>query len=349
MATYKDEKRGTWYCKFYYVDWTGTRRQKLKRSFKLQREAKEWERLFLEQFAKNPDITFESLYEKYLKFKENRIRPTTLANQRNAIELHILPHFKDKIVSEITPADIVEWQNIILAKGFTPSHTRLINMFLKMIFKYAVDYLGLSQSPVKSQICKSEKGKIDFWTPEEYKIFSDHIRDKIELYTAFEILFYTGIRKGELMALTLGDVDFGQKTISINKTLVCIGGAYSTQPPKTRKGNRIIEVPDFLLDEIRAYVSRLYKPDPEHRLFNRSLAWLGEAIDRTCSKIDLKPIRVHDIRHSHASMLIDLGANPLMIAERLGHEDVKMTMNTYSHLFKSHQKEIIEKLEKIKL
>lgn len=138
MATYKDEKRGTWYCKFYYVDWTGTRRQKLKRGFKLQREAKEWERLFLEQFAKNPDITFEALYEKYLKFKENRIRPTTLANQRNAIELHILPHFKNKIVSEITPADIVEWQNIILAKGFTPSHTRLINTFLKMIFKYAV-------------------------------------------------------------------------------------------------------------------------------------------------------------------------------------------------------------------
>lgn len=157
----------------------------------------------------------------------------------------------------------------------------------------------MSQSPVKSQICKSEKGKIDFWTPEEYKMFSDHIRDKIELFTAFEILFYTGMRKGELMAITLGDIDFDQKTISVNKTLVCISGNYSIQPPKTRKGNRVIDVPDFLLDEIRAYISKLYKPDSEHRLFTRSLAWLGEAIDRTCSKIDLKPIRVHDIRHPY--------------------------------------------------
>lgn len=218
-----------------------------------------------------------------------------------------------------------------------------------MVFKYAVDYLGLSQTPVKSQICKPEKGNIDFWTPEEYKIFSGHIQDNIELYTAFEILFYTGMRKGELLALTLNDIDFNQKTIRINKTLAYVDGIYVNQPPKTQKSDRTIDVPEFLLEEIRTYISRLYKPDPEHRLFNRSRVWLGEAITHVCSRIDLKPIRVHDLRHSHASMLIDLGANPLMIAERLGHEDVKMTMNTYSHLFQSHQKEIIEKLEKIKL
>ncbi len=349
MPSYKDEKSGTWYCKFYYMDWSGTRRQKLKRGFKLQREAKEWERTFLEQFSKNPDITFAALYNKYLKFKEHRVRASTLESQRNAIELHILPYFKNKVVSDITPADIVEWQNAILEKRFSASHARQINAYLKMIFKYAVDYLGLSQSPVRSQICKPEKGNIDFWTPEEYQIFSNHIRDNIELYTAFEILFYTGMRKGELLALTLNDIDFTQRTISINKTLAYVDGDYINQPPKTQKSNRTIDVPDFLLAEIKTYISRLYKPDWEHRLFIRSRVWLGEAITRTCSTIDLKPIRVHDLRHSHASMLIDLGANPLMIAERLGHEDVKMTMNTYSHLFKSHQKEIIEKIEKIKL
>lgn len=349
MPVYKDNERGTYYVKTYYTNWQGEKKQKLKRGFKLQREAKEWERLFLEQFAKNPDITFEALYEKYLKFKENRIRASTQEIQKSVMERHVLPYFKDKIVSEITPADIVEWQNTILNKGYSASYARQANAYLKMVFKYAIDYLGLSQSPVKSQICKPEKGHIDFWTPEEYKTFSNHIKDDIELYTAFEILFYTGMRKGEFLALTLNDIDFDQKTISITKTLVYVGGAYVNQPPKTRKSNRTIDVPDFLLDEIRAYVGRLYKPDPERRLFNRSRAWLGEAITHTCSVIDLKPIRVHDLRHSHASMLIDLGANPLMIAERLGHEDVKMTMNTYSHLFKTHQKEIIERLEKIKL
>ncbi len=348
MPSYKDERNGTWYCKFYYVDWNGIRRQKLKRGFKLQREAKEWERIFLEQFSKNPDITFAALYGKYLKFKENRVRASTLESQRNAMELHILPYFKDKVVSEITPADIVEWQNTLLEKHFSASHTRQINAYLKMVFKYAVDYLGLSQSPVKSQICKPEKGHIDFWTPEEYKAFSDSIRHNIELYTAFEILFYTGMRKGELLALTLNDIDFSHKTLSISKTLAYVGGIYVNQPPKTRKSRRIIDVPEFLLAEIRTYIGKLYKPEPEQRLFYRSRVWLGEAITHTCSRINVKPIRVHDLRHSHASMLINLGANPLMIAERLGHEDVKITMNTYSHLFKSHQKEIIDKLEKVK-
>lgn len=165
MPTYKDERTGTWYCKFYYTDWNGQKRQKLKRGFQLQREAKDFERKFLEQLAKNPDITFESLYHKYRDFKKNRVRATTLETQCNAIELHILPFFRDLVVSAITPADVAEWQNELLKKGFTASHSRQINAYLKMLFKYAVDYLGLRESPVKSQICKPERGNINFWTP----------------------------------------------------------------------------------------------------------------------------------------------------------------------------------------
>lgn len=348
MPCYKDEKTSTWYCKFYYTNWQGEKKQKLKRGFKLQREAKDWERSFLEQFSSGSDITFESLYQKYVRFKENRVRASTLENQCNAIELHILPYFGKMIVSEIAPIVVAEWQNQLLAEHFSASHTRQINAYLRMLFKYAVDYLGLSKNPVKAQICKATKGKIDFWTPEEYKAFSESIRHNIELYTAFEILFYTGMRKGELLALTLQDIDFHAKTIAITKTLAYVNGEYVMQSPKTIKSNRVIDVPQFLLDEIKAYTEKVYKLDPEQRLFPRSRVWLGQAITYTCDKIDLKPIRVHDLRHSHASLLINLGANPLMIAERLGHEDVKVTMNTYAHLFQSHQKEIMEKLEKVK-
>lgn len=348
MGVYKDNVRGTYFVKTYYTDWTGKKKQKLKRGFKLQRDAKDWERNFLDQFATNPDITFQALYEKYKRFKENRIKATTFENQCAAIDLHILPHFKDRIISDITPADIIEWQNSILEKDFAASYSRQLNAYLRAIFKYAVDYLGLSRNPVKSTICKPEQVKMDFWTPEEYKTFSDGIKSNIELYTAFEILYYTGMRKGELLALTLQDVDFDQKTITINKTLVYVGGSYQTQTPKTKRSNRVVDVPEFLLDEIRDYISHLYKLDLEQRLFMRHLSWLGCAINRNCGKLGLKVIRVHDLRHSHASVLINLGANPLMIADRLGHENVQMTLNTYSHLFESHQKEIIEKLEKIK-
>lgn len=348
MPSYKDKNTNTWYCKFYYTNWLGEKKQKLKRGFDRKKDAQDWERNFLDQFATNPDITFQALYEKYKRFKENRIKATTFENQCAAIDLHILPHFKDRIISDITPADIIEWQNSILEKDFAASYSRQLNAYLRAIFKYAVDYLGLSRNPVKSTICKPERSKIDLWTPEEYKTFSDGIKSNIELYTAFEILYYTGMRKGELLALTLQDVDFDQKTITINKTLVYVGGSYQTQTPKTKRSNRVIDVPEFLLDEIRDYISHLYKLDPEQRLFMRHLSWLGCAINRNCGKLGLKVIRVHDLRHSHASVLINLGANPLMIADRLGHENVQMTLNTYSHLFESHQKEIIEKLEKIK-
>ena len=348
MPAYKDEKTGKWYCKFYYTDWTGKKRQKLKRGFDRQRDAKDWERLFLEQFANAPDITFRTLCQKYKNFKENRVRPSTLQSQLNTIELHMLPYFDRKVIAEITPADIVDWQNHLLKKGFTAAYTRQINATLGMLFKFAVDYLGLARNPVKSKICKPAPKKVAFWTPEEYKCFSDAIRDNIELFTAFEILFYTGMRKGELLALTPGDIDFQEKKITINKTLAYVDGKYTIQPPKTPKSNRIIDIPQFLLDEIKDYMAKIYGMDPDDRLFSRSRVWLGEALTRVCKKINLRPIRVHDLRHSHASLLINLGANPLMIAERLGHDDVKMTMNTYSHLFQSHREEIIEKLEKIK-
>lgn len=115
MPAYKDEKTGKWYCKFYYTDWTGKKRQKLKRGFDRQRDAKDWERIFLEQYATTPDIAFRSLYDKYVRFKENRVKRTTLDNQKCAIELHILPFFGDMLVSEITPADVAEWQNQLLS------------------------------------------------------------------------------------------------------------------------------------------------------------------------------------------------------------------------------------------
>ena len=345
MATYKDEKRGTWYCKFYYVDWTGTRRQKLKRGFKLQREAKEWERLFLEQFAKNPDITFEALYEKYKEYIRPRIRESTAAIRFHTIEKHILPFFKKKIVSDIAPADVSAWQTDILSKGLSDSYMRTINIYLKAIFTYAVEYLNLPKNPCTKPIGSTKSRKLNFWTPEEYKLFSAAISGNLEYFTIFETLYYTGMREGELLALTLNDIDFERKQIRITKTFYRITGKDLINPPKTAKSNRTIDIPGFLADEILEYTEHLYKLEPAARLFPYQSTHLRRALKGGANKANVKQIRLHDIRHSHASLLIDLGANPLLIADRLGHESPAITMNTYSHLFKSHQDAIIEKLE----
>lgn len=342
MPAYKDEKTGKWYCKFYYTDWTGKRKQKLKRGFNLQREAKEWERIFLEQFAKNPDITFESLYLKYKGYIEPRIKESTYHSKFLSLDKHVLPFFKDRIISDIGPADIAAWQNEMLGKGLSDTYLHNLNSALSSIFNYAVDYVGLPRNPCKKLIGSNKTRQIDFWTPDEYKRFSDACRDDIEKFTIFETLYYTGMRKGELMALTLNDIDFNGNKITINKTYYQAGDKTTT--PKTHSSNRVIDIPEFLTEELREYVTHLYQPDPESRLFIRGEKYLRLALNSTAEKAGIKRIRVHDIRHSHASLLIDMGANPVLIAARLGHESADITLKIYSHLFPTRQADIVQKI-----
>lgn len=342
MPTYKNNDNGTWYCKFNYTDWTGKRKQKLKRGFNLQREAKEWERIFLEQFAKNPDITFESLYLKYKGYIEPRIKESTYHSKFLSLDKHVLPFFKDRIISDIGPADIAAWQNEMLGKGLSDTYLHNLNSALSSIFNYAVDYVGLPRNPCKKLIGSNKTRQIDFWTPDEYKRFSDACRDDIEKFTIFETLYYTGMRKGELMALTLNDIDFKGNKITINKTYYQAGDKTTT--PKTHSSNRVIDIPEFLTEELREYVTHLYQPDPESRLFIRGEKYLRLALNSTAEKSGIKRIRVHDIRHSHASLLIDMGANPVLIAARLGHESADITLKIYSHLFPTRQADIVQKI-----
>ena len=183
------------------------------------------------------------------------------------IERHILPFFKDKIVSEINPADIAAWQNEMLQKGLSNTYLNQINIYLKAIFTYAVDYLGLSKNPCTKSIGSRKTRKLNFWTPEEYARFIEACRDNIEYYTIFEILYYTGMREGELLALTLNDIDFKNNKIFITKTYYRITGKDLINDTKTEDSERIVDLPEFLTQEIREYVSYLYKPDPEIRLF----------------------------------------------------------------------------------
>lgn len=346
IPTYKDEKTGTWYCKFYYTDWQGQKRQKLKRGFSRQKDAKDWERLFLDQFAKNPDITFEALYLKYKEYIRLRVRESTAASRISIIEWNILPFFQNRIVSDISPADVAAWQNEILQKGLSNTYLNQINICLKAIFSYAVDYLGLQKNPCTKSIGSKKPKKLNFWTPEEYTRFIEACKDNIEYYTIFEILYYTGMREGELLALTLNDIDFKRNQININKTYYRITGKDLINKPKTDSSERVIDIPEFLTQEIRDYVSHLYKPDPETRLFNKRSQYLRSTLKDRAAKAGVKKIRVHDIRHSHASLLIDLGANPVLVANRLGHESPDITLKTYSHLFPHKQSDIVSKIKK---
>ncbi|GAA0081318.1 tyrosine-type recombinase/integrase [Clostridium sp. CTA-6] len=348
MAVYKNEQRGTYFCSFYYTDWTGKRKRKKKEGFKRQKDAKDYEREFLNKQSNNTDINFENLVDIYLDDVKNKIRQTTLKNKKFIIDSQILPYFKDMGINTITPNHIRKWQNSILEDDYSNTYSRAISTQLSAIFNFAVKYYGLNSNPVvkAGTIGKIKSSNINFWTIEEFNEFIKHIKNpKYKL--AYTILFWTGMRVGELLALTFNDIDLENKTININKTYVRFKNKDVINPPKTPKSKRKITIPSSLCEEIKNYKNKVYKSNPQQRLFYMQHAYLSNKLKTICGKYNLKKIRVHDLRHSNASLLIELGFNPLLISERLGHESIETTLNIYSHLYPNKDNEVAIKLNEL--
>ena len=262
--TLKDGKTTKWYANFYYTDWTGEKKHICKRGFKTQREAKEYERQFLDQQKNSSDILFSSLVEIYLEDLEHRLKPTTIENKRYMIADKILPYFSKLKVCDIDTIKIRKWQNQLLTyrdkKGepYSKTYLKSINNQLSAILNYAVKHFGLTSNPciIAGSIGKSHADEMKIWTREQYELFSSHIK-KSALKLAFDILFYTGIRSGELLALTPEDI-LPDKRLNINKNYARIKGEDLFLTPKTPKSKRTITIPDFLYDDIFNYISKFY-------------------------------------------------------------------------------------------
>ncbi|MDS0526086.1 site-specific integrase [Clostridium sp. SHJSY1] len=351
MPAYKDEKHGTWYLQFYFTTWTGERKKKLKRGFKKKGDALEWEREFLNKQQANPDMTFGSLVELYFDDMESRLRISTIANKKYMINLKILPYFKNMAINQIKATHIRKWQNKLMKddKGYSETYLKSINNQLVAIFNYAVKYYNLKENPCHKAggMGKKNADEMLFWTKEEYESFIECVSDKPQSKIAFETLYWTGMRIGELMALTLSDIDFNNNTININKSLQRIGKKDIVTAPKTPKSTRIILITDSLCNDLKSYTKTIYDIKPTDRIFPFTKFFLHHEMNRGCKMSKVKRIRLHDLRHSHASLLIELGFTPLLIAERLGHEKVETTLNTYSHLYPNKQNEVVNALQKL--
>lgn len=345
MPTYFDDKQKTYYCKFSYQDWTGQSRQKMKRGFLRQRDAKDWERKFLEKQQGTPDMTFQALYDLYLEDIGHRLKASTVRNKKAALESHVVPYFKDKPINQITPSDIRKWQNSILASSAKDTYQRQIYNQLNAILNFAVRYYGLPRNPcqITGPIGKARAKRMDFWTHDEFAAFIAQVSPPI-LHMAFETLYYTGLRCGELLALTLEDIDLHEKTIRVTKTYHRVNRQDVITTPKTAQSVRTVTIPPFLADSLTGYINRLYGISPKDRVFQTSQSKLITAMGRYSKAAGVKRIRTHDIRHSHVSLLIELGFTPLLIAERIG-DSVDMVNNIYGHLYPNKHNEVADKLQ----
>ena len=351
MAIYKD-KNNKWYVKCYYTDFTGQKRQKMKRGFTLQRDAKEWERDFLARYSGQPTITFKQLYDSYLQDRKKAVKASTfkvMVHRRT----RLLPYFGEMKIADITPLHINEWQlqlkdeiSPITKKPLTVSHMRNLKAQLSSVFNYATKYYKLASNPCRAtdNIFGKKEKHVDFWTTSEFNQFVGTFDKSSEFYTGFNVLYYTGIRIGEMLALTIKDVDLKKKTITINKTL-SLWGKDTVTPPKTQRSNRVITIPSMLCDIIKNHINRIYDTQPDARLFNFHYWVYLREMKEHIAAAGVKPIRIHDLRHSHASLLIELGFSALVVSERLGHENVTTTLNIYAHMFPNKQSEVADRLD----
>lgn len=347
MRAEKDKKTGKWLIQYRYTDWQGKRRKSTKRGFTTKREAEEWLRNFLITQNADFDMKFEEFWKMYCADMETRLREHTMRTKKYIVELKILPYFGKKRVNDITAADIRQWQNELIKKGYSPTYLKTINNQLSAIFNYAVRYYDLKSNPCAKagSMGKSKAEEMDFWTGEEFRKFIDSVMNKRLSYMAFMTLYWTGMRLGELLALTPKDVDLEKRTISITKSYQRLGRKDVITPPKTPKSKRVITIPEFLAADIKDYMDSLYDLQEDDRLFPITKYYLEHEMQRGIKESGVKRIRLHDLRHSHASLLIELGFSPLEIANRLGHEKVETTLNTYAHLYPNKQTKLADRLD----
>ena len=344
MPAYKDEQRKTWYCSFYYTDFQGNQKRKVKRGFAKKKEAEEYERNFLVQQTQTSDISFNTLCEHYLNDCKVRLKPTSYYIKQIYIDTHFRPYFNDMAVADITPFVVRKWQNEIISKGYKPSYQRTLHQALSAVFNYAVNYFGLKENPCKKTgaIGKKKADAMDFWTVEEFNAFLNvlPLPKRLNIYTMVSVLFWTGMRIGELLALTLEDIDTKNNTITIDKTYRLIKGEAIIQSPKTENSKRVIDIPPQITTLIIDFADKC-DTKPGQRIFEHHNSMLGGQLTKICKANGLKQIRVHDLRHSHASFLINNGFSPVVVKERLGHENIETTLQTYSHLYPSTKEDVI--------
>lgn len=347
MKAEKDKKTGKWLIQYRFTDWQGNRKKSTKRGFNTKREAEEWLRGFLMKQRTDFDMKFEEFLKMYYEDMETRLRENTMRTKKYIIDLKIVPYFGQKRINDIKAADIRKWQNKLIKQGYSATYLKTINNQLSAIFNFAVRYYDLPNNPCAKagSMGKSKADEMNFWTKEEFTQFIDCMMDKRQSYMAFLILYWTGMRMGELLALTPADIDLEKRTISISKSYQRLGRKDVITPPKTPKSNRVIAISGFLADDLKDYMDSLYEIQENDRLLPITKYFLEHEMQRGIKASGLKRIRIHDLRHSHASLLVEMGILPLEIAERLGHEKVETTLNTYSHLYPNRQSKLADRLD----
>ena len=356
MSVYKD-KDGTWFVKLRYKDWDGQRIDTTKRGFTTKRDAVSWETERIRALTGSLDMSLKDfIYDVYLPNMENRIRKSTYLMKKNVLEKHVIPILGNFSIVSLSATDIMRWQDGLMnyrnpktGKPYTKSYLKTINLQLTAVLSHAVKYYNLPENAaIKAGSMGDNKHlEVDFWTHEEATLVLDELMDNPLYHMAVSFLYYSGCREGEMLALTWDKIDAKTRLVTIDSTYQILEGKPHIGPPKTPQGFRKVMLPDFLMDELFEFRNLVYKPNPEDRIFAEvNKTSLNRILKSAAEKAGVKTITVHGLRHSHVSLLINLGFDAVSIGKRIGHKSVEITYR-YAHMFPSTQKKLVECLENL--
>jgi len=353
MPAYKDKKTNTWYAKFYITKSDGTKAQTTKRNFATKREALEYELIARSlDNGKLNDVTFSAFVDKYFeeKTRGKMIKQRTATMKRYLIDTHIIPYFGDKKLTEISTLALENWQTIIKSKGYERTYERMIANQMSALLNHAVTYYKLPENPykkIKKMGNPQAKEQADYWEREEYDAFIATFEEGSKYHCLFQILFWTGMRLGEALSLRYDRININTGDISIRETYHREKKTDLLTEPKTEKSVRVIKAPAFLIEEIKNYYESLYAYPADERLFPIVERTVEKTMAAHIEKANVQYITVHDLRHSHATYLINLGIPLKDIADRLGHRNIAQIMNTYGHATKQSESNIADTLSKL--
>ncbi|HFI0399618.1 TPA: tyrosine-type recombinase/integrase [Streptococcus suis] len=348
-------------------------RRVVRKGYKTKKEATEAEHYLrsveLKERFYGAKITVSMLYELLKEEDSINCRKISYINtQDNNYNRHIKDYFsKVDNVGKLTYEDIYQFREYLKQKvaqnSNKPLSTNTINkimILLKKIFDVGLRKGYYATNPVKLlKKLPIEKTKMQFWTVEEFQQFLTLFEpEEYNIKLLFTVLFFTGLRLGEALALTWQDIDFSSNTIHITKSIYFNKGISHISTTKTKAGTRMIIINKKLSQELQHWqqqqkhlLGQFTSDSLTLQVFQSNpLTITKNAIEKQYKKIlerddTLKKIRIHDFRHSHASLLINQGEDYLVVKERLGHASITTTIDTYSHLYPSKQKALADKLD----
>ncbi len=353
MASFEKRESGLWSVRFRILTPSGEKMKRLS-GYKTKAAAN---RAMIEYIQNAPIAiqaseetkikTFRELAEKWLQNTKTRTRESSYLDFRARVENHILPYFGRRTITSITAGDILSWQSGLANYSF--NYKKTLRTTLSSIFKFGERYYELSNPMTKVEPLRNVNGKKEMlcWTLEEFKQFINYVKDpKYKCF--FHFLYITGCRKGEALALGPEDLNKKENCILISKSVSnkTNKGAFTITAPKNAGSIRKIEIPKWLMQDIE----KIYDPTLPF-VFGGKSPFSTTQIDRVfsegCKKAGIKKIRIHDLRHSCASLLLSNGLSIVAVSKRLGHTDVEQTLNTYSHIMPTDEEKIIQVFEKV--